>query len=840
MKLLKPVLLAWLYLMLSCTLSLAQIVPGPEQILYSFQGPTADGAVPAFGLVMDSSGDLYGTTQYGGNGSCNPNGIYPPSGCGTVFELSPNGTGGWTKTILYNFQGGSDGEQPSSGLVLDPLGNLFGTTHLGGASNDGTVFELTHGVWTETILYSFQGNRGSLTDGASPQGNLLLKSGNLYGTTTSGGNQVPACAARGSSGGCGTIFELTPNGSSWTESVLYRFGGTEGYSPNGGLVFDQSGNLYGTTETGGSGGCPNGTVGAISGCGTLFELSPGVSGWTETALYNFLNLGDGTFPTAGVIFDQSGNLYGTAGGGSPDAGVVFEFRPDGSGGWTETILHNFNYNGDGADPSGTLTFDRSGDLYGVAASGGATNQGIVFELSPNGGSAWTETVLYNFQAGNDGDNPVGGVIFDQSGHLYGNTQQGGGGNCRNGAFQPAGCGTVFEVFKEPFVAFSPATDNFGSQTIAIPSSNQPVSLTNNGNLPLAISSILVTGANSGDFLENNDCPASLSPAASCTINVTFTPAALGNRNASLSVTDSAPGSPQTVTLSGVGVSAPITLSPSTVTFPSQYAGTTGLPQNVTLTNTGNGPVTITGVTTTPADFAATSGCGSMVQPGNSCSIGIFFDPTTSGTRTGTLTVVDSGSATPQTVTLIGMGQDFDMAASSSSSATVAPGQTATYTVALTPGGGFNQTVSLSCSGAPAKSTCSLSSSSLVLNGSSPTPVTVTVMTAGTSASLFNPAGFPHAGNRLALWLTLPGFSGLVLLSSSNRSRKRARGMLYVVALLCLLGSGIIWSGCGGGSNNAGGGSGGTPAGSYNITVTGAFTHGSTTLTHSTKLTLVVQ
>jgi uncharacterized repeat protein (TIGR03803 family) len=720
-------------------------------------------------------------------------------------------------------------------LIFDQAGNLYGTTWGGGATNSGTVFELSHGSggWTETVLYSFQGNFGTLRDGSSPQGNLVLdKAGNLYGATASGGNQISGCTIFRAYGGCGTIFELTPNGSGWTETVLYRFDGTEGYYPTGGLVFDQSGNLYGTTTWGGSGGCYEGT--SISGCGTVFELSPGASGWTDTVLYNFLGGGQGGGPKAGLIFDASGNLYG-------GAGVVFELSPNGSGGWTETVITVVTNGG----ISGVLTFDQNGNLYGVVDSGGTTNQGIVFELSPNGSSGWTETVLYNFQAGQDGDNPVGGVIFDQAGHLYGNTQQGGGGgndtNCAP-SFQPVGCGTVFEVFREPFIAFSPATQNFGAQIVGLPSYPLPVNLTNNGNLPLKITSIQITGANSGDFSESNNCPSSLSAAASCMIDVTFTPAALGNRNASVSVTDNAPGSPQTVPISGVGVRSPITLSPPTVVFPGQYVGTSGLPQNVTLTNTGNNSVTISSVTASPADFAPLSGCGSSVLSGASCSIGVFFDPKTSGTISGTLTVVDSESATPQMVALTGVGQDFSVAASSSSSATVMPGQTATYTVAVTPGGGFNQTVALSCSGAPAQSVCSLSPNSVVLKGSSAASVTVTVTTAGTSASLSSPEGFQRTGNRLALWLAVPGFSGLIMLGSSGRRpRKRVRGTLYVIALLCLLSLGITWSGCGGGSSGGNGGSGsGTPAGTYNITATGTFTTDSTTLTHNTKLTLVVQ
>jgi hypothetical protein len=210
-----------------------------------------------------------------------------------------------------------------------------------------------------------------------------------------------------------------------------------------------------------------------------------------------------------------------------------------------------------------------------------------------------------------------------------------------------------------------------------------------------------------------------------------------------------------------------------------------------------------------------------------------------GTRTGTLSVTDNAAGSPQTVTLTGMGQDFAVAPSGSATATVAAGQTANYTVAIAPGGGFDQTVVLSCSGAPPQSACSLSSSSVALHGSAPASVTVAVRTAGTMASLAHPAGSTPDCGRLALWLTLSGWSGLVL-GSCARSRKRHNRLLYGVAFLCLISLGITFSSCGGGTSSTGNSASATPPGSYDLTVTGTFTSASTTLTHSAKLTLVVQ
>ncbi|MGA8153355.1 MAG: choice-of-anchor D domain-containing protein [Terriglobales bacterium] len=325
------------------------------------------------------------------------------------------------------------------------------------------------------------------------------------------------------------------------------------------------------------------------------------------------------------------------------------------------------------------------------------------------------------------------------------------------------------------------------------------------------------------------------------ITVTLTPTAIGARSAAVSIADNAPGSPQSISLSGTGAAA-VSLSPTTVTFPSQYVGMSGLPQSVTLTNTGTTALNITNVTVSPSDFGALNACGSSVAAGTSCDIGVFFDPTASGTRTGTLTVTDNAGNSPQTASLTGTGQDFSVAASSPSTATVTPGNTANYTVAVAPGGGFNQTVALSCSGAPAQSTCALSSSSVALNGSKPASVTVTVTTAGMSASLAHLGGFPPGRFGLALWLGLSGLSGLVLLDSRGgwRCRKRCGRVLYRLAFLCIFSLGSTWSACGGGSSGGGGGGGGTPVGTYNLTVAGTFTSGSTTLTHNTKLTLVVQ
>ncbi|MGH6848236.1 MAG: choice-of-anchor tandem repeat GloVer-containing protein [Methylocella sp.] len=384
-----------------------------ETVLHSFTGGISDGGTPRAGLIADSKGNLYGTTVFGGG-----------SGNGAVFKLSPSGT----ETVLHSFTGGSDGLFPIGGLIADGNGNLFGTTIEGGASGAGVVFKLSPGG-TETVLHAFAGG----SDGANPVAGLIAdSSGNLYGTALNGG-------ASGCNGGsrCGVVFKLSPSG---TETVLYSFtGGSDGANPRAGLIADSSGNFYGTTE--GSGAFKFGTV---------FKLSP--SG-TETVLYSFKGGSDGRFPEAGLIADSSGNLYGTTveGGGSEGCvfgcGVVFKLSPGG----TYTVLYAFTGGSDGQFPSAGLIADSNGNLYGTAERGGASGCdafgcGVVFKLSPGG----TETVLHSFTGdftGSGGAIPRAGLIADSSGNLYGTTELGGA----SSGCDSLGCGVVFKLTGTGFV-----------------------------------------------------------------------------------------------------------------------------------------------------------------------------------------------------------------------------------------------------------------------------------------------------------------------------------------------------------------------------------------------------
>jgi uncharacterized repeat protein (TIGR03803 family) len=282
-----------------------------ETVLHSFAGGD-DGLYPVAGLVFDRAGNLYGTTAEGGTGDE-----------GTVFRLKPNPDGSWMESVLFSFCCG-DGGLPQAGLILDQAGNLYGTTSFGGANGWGVVFKLTPNPgagWKESVLYSFCAPE-SCGDGSSPVASLILDaSGNLYGTTNYGGNNI--CSAGRFKKGCGTVFKLTPNpNGTWTESVLYRFRGRDGKYPVASLVMDGAGNLYGTTMKGGKTSC-NG-----SRCGVVFELTPSSQvTWKETLLHRFSNH-PGAYPYAGLAFDSSGKLYGTTYGDDGSTfGSVFEIAP---------------------------------------------------------------------------------------------------------------------------------------------------------------------------------------------------------------------------------------------------------------------------------------------------------------------------------------------------------------------------------------------------------------------------------------------------------------------------------------------------------------------------------
>lgn len=355
----------------------------------------------------DGSGPLAGLAiDSKGNlyGTTNSGGAHS---AGAVFKAN----GSVQERVLYSFGSiANDGANPESSLIFDESGNLYGTTFSGGASGNGIVFKLTpKGV--ETVLYSFAGG----TDGASPEARLAMdKSGNLYGTTTAGGVS-----------GEGTVFEISKAGQ---HSVLYSFGGgSDGTDPVAGVTLDAKGNLYGTTAAGGS-----------YGYGTVFELKRLQSGWAERILYNFQMQADGGIPYAGVVFDHAGNLYGgtTDGGGGVGGGggTIFELSPSSGGVWTFSVLYSL-YGWNISGPFRDLFFDAaSGVIYGTTHCDGTYEAGTVYQLMLLG-DTWAYTLLYTFTGGTDGLYVFSNLVIDKSGNLYGTTNTGGA----------SGYGDIFKV-----------------------------------------------------------------------------------------------------------------------------------------------------------------------------------------------------------------------------------------------------------------------------------------------------------------------------------------------------------------------------------------------------------
>jgi uncharacterized repeat protein (TIGR03803 family) len=403
---------------------------GTLKVLYAFQGPGADdGQLPYAAPLMDSKGDLYGTTYYGGS-----------HGLGTVYRLHRTKDGAWKETVLHSFAGGSDGSHVAGGVVMDSSGNLYGGTEYGGdpacgnGFGCGVVYQLTPGkagAWTETVLYNFpQPRKGSQFGG--PLATLTLDGKDtLYGTTVF--NDV--CKGYN----YGSVFKLKHVQGVWKENDIHKFCFDDGEAPEyGALVLDGAGNIFGTAAFGG----PN------YGDGVVFELSPsGHNTWTFTHLHDFnTENDDGGGLAGGITLDSAGNIYGANGGGPLALGAIYELSPSG-GTWTESILYAFNGSPDGQTPFQNPIFDASGNLWGTTYSGGQTATcqgcGVIYKLVPKGGGQWSEKVVYNFatqNGGADGYNPLSGLIADANGNFYGTTTRGGNYNLCG----QIGCGVVYE------------------------------------------------------------------------------------------------------------------------------------------------------------------------------------------------------------------------------------------------------------------------------------------------------------------------------------------------------------------------------------------------------------
>jgi uncharacterized repeat protein (TIGR03803 family) len=647
---------------------------GQETVLYTFTGG-ADGSVPYAGVIRDAAGNLYGTASSGGAGN------------GVVFKVSTTGQ----ETVLYTFTGGADGGYPNAGLIRDALGNLYGTTYYGGASGAGVVFKLgTTGQ--ETVLYAFTGG----TDGGNSYvGVVLDAAGNLYGTTNDGGpggasgygvvfkvdtasqysavytflppldganpeagvirdaaGNLYGTASSGGAGNAGVVYKVhvTGQGTKGQETVLYAFtGGADGGYPQAGLIADAVGNLYGTAEEGGDLSCN-----APYGCGVVFKLAPPAQpggAWTETVLYNFTGAPDGAYPIAGVIMDSAGNLYGTTiNGGTSGAGAVFKLAPPAQpdGAWTEAVLYSFS-GPDGAYPRSGVIMDSANNIYGTTFEGGGSGCGVygcgaVYKLDPSG----NETVLHGFTFGVDGGFPIGGLIFDSAGSLYGTTWSGG----------PPSLdypGVVYKIDSSGnFSVLYTFTDFGGSASTLIFDSQ--------GNL---YGTTQYGGQGFGDVFE-------LDPTGHQTVLYSFTfadgygPVAgvIGDEAGHLYGTtlyggnQAAPGTSDGGVLFMLAPVAP-SVSPTSLNFGNVQLGHQAK-KVVTLQNQGVnsveiGPITFTVTTGDASQFSLEHVCPASIGAGKSCTIAVIFTPDAAGADAATLNIVTSAPGSPIEIPIIAAG-----------------------------------------------------------------------------------------------------------------------------------------------------------------------------------------
>jgi uncharacterized repeat protein (TIGR03803 family) len=601
--------------------------------LHSFNG--TDG-FPSFVTVEGADGDFYGTTSEGG--------LY---GFGTVFKITPAGG----LSTIYDFchdASCSDGAYPNSELIQGADGNFYGTTENGGAYNRptcgngcGTVFQITP-AGDLTTLYSFC-MLSNCADGASPFAGVSEGAdGNFYGTTTSGGS---ACGGDG----CGTVFKITPKGAL---STIHSFDLVDGLEPNSQLELGSNGSFYGTTLAGGAGTETSGTIFEITTSGAL------------TTLHTFCPV-NGTCPDGEISYGKllqasDGNFYGTTSTHGPnEEGTVFKITPGGA----FTTIYGFCSRSrclDGGAPLAGLVQGTDGSLYGTTSYGGAISRGTstsgtVYKITTTG----ELTTLYSFCSQTnctDGAIPSAGLVLASSGTFYGTTTRGGTFDSCNAANGLVTCGTVFSLSPNVALApsFSPASLVFAKLPLSTTSASKIVTVTNvnTGAATLDINSVTA----SSDFaISSTTCGLTLAAGKQCKVYVSFTPTTLGFISGTLSIADNAPGSPQSVALSGAG-EEPVTVMPARATYAKQKVGITSAAKNFSLKNYLSTAIPIASISAT-GDFAvSTTTCSTSLAARSVCTIAVTFTPTATGTRTGQLTVQDGASNSPQTATLTGTGQ----------------------------------------------------------------------------------------------------------------------------------------------------------------------------------------
>jgi Beta-propeller repeat/Abnormal spindle-like microcephaly-assoc'd, ASPM-SPD-2-Hydin len=817
-----------------------------------------------FAIAVDGTGNAYVTGETGSTNFPNSPGNIQAAYSGApddafVTKINPTGTAAVYSTFL-----GGNANDEGFGIAVDGNGNAYVTgltsstdfpntpgtiqAAFGGAPEDAFVAEI-NAAGNALVYSTYLGGSGDDAGfGITADG-----TGNAYVTGLTSSTDFPNSPGTIQPGGFGGgasdafVTKVSANGTSLAYSTYL---GGSGDDQGFGIAVDGNGNAYVTGSTSSSFPIVAGAVQAAFGGGGSDAFVTKVNSGAAALAYSTYLGGSGIDSGNSIKVDGNGNAYvagqtnstvfpTTAGAfqttlGDPSHFDAFVTKFNSTA--SAPLTYSTYFGGAADDLAFGLGIDSSGNAYitGITSSanlfvsaaafqnafGGGIDDAFVTKFNPTGTG-----VVYSSYLGGTGSDEAFGIAVDGNGNAYvtgltisadfptkaGNLQTAFGGGADD-AF-------VVKVVPAPAVTLNPTSLNFPGQKVGTTSASQPVTLTNMGDGPLAISSI----ATSGDFGQTNTCGASVAAGSNCTINVTVTPTATGALAGTLTVTDDAASSPQTASLTGIGTAPAVSLSTPNLTFGSQNLGTTSSAQAVTLTNTGAASLSIASITTS-GDFAQSNTCGASVSAGANCAINVTFTPTQGGNRAGTLTINDDASTSPQTVALAGTGADFTISAAPGS-VTVTKGQAANYTITVTPVSGSTQTVALTCAGNPTKTTCTITPSSVTLAGAKTAAVAIT--TSATIAPKPGQQSLAFPMSRLPggpLWFGLLVAGALLAMAAM----RRRRGWLlpagaFVVLLACL--------GCTNSTAPTG-----TPTGTTTITLTGA----AGTDTHNTTVSLTVQ